>query len=41
MLEIWGMQSTLSWLSLPSPFWLGMVAPDRVLSIGKKELFDI
>ena len=29
-----------SWPSLPGPLWLGVVAPDRVLSIDKKELFD-
>ena len=33
MLEIWGMHSTPSLLSLPDPLWPGEVAPDRVLSI--------
>ena len=27
--------------SLPDPLWSGVAAPNRVLSIGKKELFDI
>ena len=27
--------------SLPGPFWLGLVAPDRFLSLVKIELFDI
>ena len=34
MLELWGMWSTPSLLLLPSPLWLGMVAPDRTLSMG-------
>ena len=39
MLELWGMQITTSSLpSLPVPLWPGVVAPDRELSIGKKEL---
>ena len=41
ILERWGMQSTSSLLSLPSPLWLGMVASDRVLSMGQIELFEI
>ena len=32
MLELWGMQSTPSSLSLPSSLWHGVVAIDRVLS---------
>ena len=32
MLELWGMQSTPSLPSLPSPLLPGVVAPDRVLS---------
>ena len=32
MLELWGMQRTLSLPLLPGPLWLGMVAPERVLS---------
>ena len=38
MLELWGMQSTLSLPSLPGPLWPGVVAPDRVLSMGQIEL---
>ena len=34
-LELWGMRSTPSLPSLPGPHWLGVVAPDRVLSIGQ------
>ena len=34
MLELWGMQSTLSLPSLPGPLWPGVVAPDRALSMG-------
>ena len=41
MLELWGIQSNPSLLSLPGPFWPGMVAQDRVLSMGQVELFDI
>ena len=41
MLEFSGMQSTPLLLSLSGPLWLGVVAPDRVLSIGEIELFDI
>ena len=36
MLRLWGMQSTTLLPLLPGPLWPGMVAPDRVLSIGKK-----
>ena len=38
MLEIWGMQSTPLLPSLPGPLWLGMVTPDRVLSMDQIEL---
>ena len=38
MLELWEMQSTLSWPSLPSPPYPRVVAPNRVISIGKIEL---
>ena len=38
MLELWGMRSTPSLTSLPGPLWPGVVAPDRVLSIGQIEL---
>ena len=34
MLELWGMQSTPSLPSIPGPFWLEVVAPDRVQSMG-------
>ena len=34
MLEIWGLQSTPSLLSLTGPLWPGVVAPDRVLSMS-------
>ena len=33
MLELWGMRSTPSLLSLPGPLSPGVVAPDRVLPI--------
>ena len=32
------MQSTHSFPSLPGPLWPGVVAPDRVLSMGQLEL---
>ena len=38
MLDLEGMRSTPSLLSLPSPLWLEVVAPDRVLSMGQIEL---
>ena len=38
MLELLGMQSTPSLSSFLGPLWLGVVAPDRVLSMGKIEL---
>ena len=41
MLEIRGMQSTSSLPSLPAPLWPRVVAPDRILSMGQIELFDI
>ena len=41
MLELWGMQSTPSLPLIPGPLWPRVVAPDRVLSIGQIELFDI
>ena len=34
MLELWEIQSTPSSPSLPGPLWSGVVAPDRVLSMG-------
>ena len=39
--ELWGMWSTSSLPLLSGPFWLGVVAPDWVLSMGRIELFDI
>ena len=38
MLELWGMQSTPLLLSLPGPLRPGLVAPDRVLSMGLREV---
>ena len=40
MLELWGMWST-SLPSFPGPLWSRVVAPERVLSMGQIELFDI
>ena len=34
MLELWGMKSTSSLLSLPGPLWPGVVSPDRILSMS-------
>ena len=39
--ELWGIWSTSSFPLLPDPLWLGVVASDRVLSIGQIELFYI
>ena len=41
MLEFWGIWSTPSLPLLSGPPWLGVTAPDRVLSMDQKELFDI
>ena len=41
MLKLWGMQNTPLVPSLPDPFWPGVVAPDRVLSMGQIELSGI
>ena len=41
MLELWGVQSTLSLQLLPGPLWPEVVPLDRVLSMGQIELFDI
>ena len=38
MLEIWLMRSTPSLASLPGSLLPGVVAPDRVLSMGQIEL---
>ena len=40
MMELWGMRSTPSLPSLPGRLGPGMLAPERVLSIGQTELFD-
>ena len=34
VLELWGMRSTPLLPSLPGPLWLGVVAPNRALSMG-------
>ena len=41
VLKFWGMWSTPSLSLLSGALWPGVVAPDRVLSIAKIELFDI
>ena len=41
MLELWGMLSNHSLPLLQGSLWLGVVTPDRVLSMGQIELFDI
>ena len=41
MLDLRGTQSTSLLPSLPGPLWLVVVAPDRVLSMGQIELFNI
>ena len=41
MLELLEMQSTSSLPSLPGPLWPVVLAPDRVLSMGQIEMFDI
>ena len=38
MLEVWGIWGTPSLLSLSGQLWPGVVAPDRVLSMGGIEL---
>ena len=38
MLELWGMKSTPSLLSLSGQLWSGVVAPGRVLFMGQIEL---
>ena len=38
MLELWGMQSNPSFPSLPGSRLVGMVTPDRAVSIGQIEL---
>ena len=39
--ELWRIWSTLSLPLLPGPLWSRMVAPDKVLSMGQIELYDI
>ena len=41
MLEFWGMQSTASLPVLPGARWPGVVALDRVLSMGQIELICV
>ena len=41
ILELWWIQSTLLLPSLQGLLWAGVVAPDRILSIGQTEVFDI
>ena len=41
MPELREMQSTPSLPSLPGQLWRGVIAPDRILSMGQIELFDI
>ena len=41
MLVLWGMRSMPSLPSLPSPLWPGVVAPDRVLSMGQTEVYCV
>ena len=41
MLEFWGMKSISSLPLFPDSFWPRVVAPNRVLSMGQIELFDI
>ena len=38
MVNLWGIRSTPSLPSLPDPLWLGVVALDRVLSMGPIKL---
>ena len=39
--DLWGKRCIPSLPSLPGPLWPGVAAPDRLLSMGQKELFDI
>ena len=41
MLELWGMRSTHLLPSLPGPFWFGVVAPDRILSMAQIEINSV
>ena len=40
-LELWRMHNTPSLLSIPSLLWPRGIVPDRVLSMGQREPFDI
>ena len=41
ILELWGKCSTPSMPLLPGTLWPGVVAPDRILSMGQIKLFNI
>ena len=41
MLELWGMWSTSSLPLLPYLLWSGLIATDRVLSMGQMGLTEI
>ena len=41
MLKLWRKQRNPPLLSIQGPFWPEVVAPDKVLSMGQIELFDI
>ena len=41
MLELWEMQINPLLPLLQGPLWLGVVAPNRVLSMGQIQLFEI
>ena len=41
MLGLWGVRSIPLLTFNPGPLWPGVVVPDRVLSVGQLELFDI
>ena len=38
MLELWGMRGTILLPLLPGSLWPGVVAPDRVQSLGQIEI---
>ena len=40
MLDLWGMRSIPSFPLLSGPLWPGVVAHNRVLSLGQIEEFD-
>ena len=41
MLELWRIRNTPSLPALPGPLWLGVMAPNRVLSMGQIELNNV